>query len=165
MHSLAIIGLCILMSVVYGIALDQVTARVCLEYFTIGHPPVFDTDSPTLLGIGWGILATWWVGLILGTGLALAARLGRRPKRAVLSLVVPIALLMAFTACAAVAAGVTGYCLASLDIVKLTGPLASDVPRHRHVVFLADLCAHTASYLVGAAGGLFVIVHTWRARK
>jgi hypothetical protein len=153
------------MSIVYGIAHDQVTARVCVEYFTIGHRPVFDTDSPTLLGIGWGILATWWVGLILGLGLALAARIGRRPKRHVLSLVVPIALLMAFTACAALAAGVAGYCLASLDLLKLSGALASDVPRHRHVVFLADLWAHTASHLVGAAGGLIIIVQTWRSRK
>jgi hypothetical protein len=165
MHSLAIIGLCMLMSVVYGIALDQVTARVCVEYFTIGHRRVFDTESPTLLGIGWGILATWWVGLILGIGLALAARIGRRPKRHVLSLVVPIALLLAFTACAAMAAGVAGYCLASLDMVYLTRPLASDVPRHRHVVFLADMWAHTATYVVGAVGGLFVIVQTWRSRK
>jgi hypothetical protein len=165
MQSLAIVGLCVLASIVYGIAHDQVTARVCVEYFTIGHPPIFGTDSPTMLGIGWGIVASWWMGLLLGLGLALAARAGQRPKRQVQSLVVPIALLMVFTACAAVMAGVTGYCLASLGAVKLTGSLASDVPPHRHVAFLADLWAHTASYLVGGVGGLVVIVQTWRSRR
>jgi hypothetical protein len=86
MQAISIVGLCIASAVVYGILHDQVTARVCLEYFTIGHPPVFATDSPTLLGLGWGIIATWWVGLFLGVPLAIAARAGRRPKRDVSSL-------------------------------------------------------------------------------
>jgi hypothetical protein len=40
----------------------------------------FHTTSPTLLAIGWGIIATWWVGLILGILAAPAARLGSWPK-------------------------------------------------------------------------------------
>lgn len=48
MESLKIILLYILAAIVYGICHDQVTARVCVEYFTIGHPPIFHTDSPTL---------------------------------------------------------------------------------------------------------------------
>jgi hypothetical protein len=90
MQVIAIITLCIGMAVVCGILHDQVTARVCVEYFTIGHPPLFDTDSPTLLGLGWGIIATWWVGAVMGYALALSARAGRRPKRGVRSLVRPI---------------------------------------------------------------------------
>ena len=86
----AIIGLCVGAAVAYGIRHDQVTARVCVEYFTVGHPAVFPTDSPTWLAVGWGILATWWVGLILGVGLAVAARFGRRPRRDVRSLVRPV---------------------------------------------------------------------------
>ena len=101
MQAVAIVVLCIASAVVYGILHDQVTARVCVEYFTIGHPPVFATESPTLLGIGWGIIATWWVGLLLGIPLALAARVGRRPKRGVRSLARPVAtLLLAMGACA-----------------------------------------------------------------
>jgi hypothetical protein len=34
----------------YGVAHEQVTARVCVEYFTIGRPPVFRTENPTRLG-------------------------------------------------------------------------------------------------------------------
>ncbi|MBV8223051.1 MAG: hypothetical protein JO293_06785, partial [Candidatus Eremiobacteraeota bacterium] len=69
--------LCIAAAVLYGELHDQITARVCVEYFTIGHPPLFPTDDPTLLGLGWGVVATWWVGLVLGAGLAVAARAGR----------------------------------------------------------------------------------------
>jgi hypothetical protein len=79
MASLRIILLCVFSAVVYGILHDQVTARVCVEYFTVGHPPIFHTESPTLLAIGWGFVATWWVGLILGIFAALAARYGPWP--------------------------------------------------------------------------------------
>ena len=66
MQSLVIVLMCVIAAVSYGIAHDQVTARVCVEYFTVGHPTMFDTDDPTRLGLGWGIIATWWVGLLLG---------------------------------------------------------------------------------------------------
>ena len=58
MQVLAILALSILAAIVYGVLLDPVTARVCLEYFTIRHPPIFGTDSPTLLALGWGVVAT-----------------------------------------------------------------------------------------------------------
>src|SRR3954465_1193790 len=89
-----IVLLSILAAVVYGIVHDQVTARICVEYFTVGHPPVFNTESPTLLGLGWGVIATWWVGLILGVPLAIAARAGRRPKRSAAGLVPRILVLL-----------------------------------------------------------------------
>src|SRR3954447_26751249 len=111
MRALAIIALCIGSAVAYGILHDQITARVCVEYFTIGHPPVYPTDSPTWLGLGWGIIATWWVGLLLGVPLAIAARVGRRPKRSVGSLVRPIFRLLACMAVAAFGAGLTGFFL------------------------------------------------------
>ncbi len=60
MDSLKIILLSIAAAVAYGIIHDQITARICVEYFTIGHPPVFGTDDPTLLGIGWGMSGCSW---------------------------------------------------------------------------------------------------------
>ena len=78
MESVRILVLCVVAAMGYGVAHDQFTARVCVEYFTVGHPPVFSTDDPTLLGIGWGIIATWWVGLLLGVPLAVVARAGSR---------------------------------------------------------------------------------------
>lgn len=165
MKAIAIVALCIVSAVVYGIVHDQVTARVCVEYFTVGHPPVFDTTSPTLLGLGWGVIATWWAGLILGVPLAVAARTGSRPARNVRSLVRPIISLLAVMGLTAMLAGLVGYLLGRSGVVFLVEPLASKVPADRHTRFLADLWAHSASYLVGFVGGLVVIIRIWRSRR
>lgn len=159
MESLKIVMLSIGAAVVYGILHDQVTARVCVEYFTIGHPAIFDTDSPTWLGLGWGVIATWWVGLLLGAPLAVAARYGEWPKREVAELLVPIVRLLLVMAGAALMAGVIGYFLANMGAVWLVGSLRDAVPREKHAVFLADLWAHSASYGIGLLGG---VVLCWR---
>jgi hypothetical protein len=165
MQALAIIALCILAAVVYGILHDQVTARVCVEYFTIGHPPIFGTENPTLLGIGWGIRATWWVGAILGVMLALAARAGGRPKLSVRSLVRPVFQLLVVLGVIASVAGGLGWILARSNVVFLVGPMVTEVPHEKHAAFLANLWAHSASYLFGFLGGLFVCVRVWLSRK
>jgi hypothetical protein len=164
MQAIAILGLCVGAAVVYGILHDLVTAHVCVEYFTIGHPPVFGTEDPVLLALGWGVIATWWVGLILGIALEVAARGGKRPPRTVSSLVRPVVQLMLFSGAVALVAGLIGWIAASQGWVFLVGPLASDVPRSRHAAFLADLWAHSASYFVGFLGGLVVCVRVWRSR-
>jgi len=79
-ESAKIVLLCIVAAVVYGIIHDQITARICIEYFTVFHPPMFATQSPTLQGLGWGIIATWWAGAIVGVLLRSAARSGPRNK-------------------------------------------------------------------------------------
>ena len=165
MQSLAIIGLCIASAVVYGILHDQITARLCVEYFTIGHPPVFGTNDPTLLGIGWGIIATWWGGLLLGIPMALAARAGKHPKRSAASLLRPIGTLLAVMAFSAGVAGVAGWLLSSQGAVFLAGTLAKAVPQDKHVLFLTDAWAHSASYVVGFLGGAALIVSVWRSRS
>ena len=164
MQTFGIVALCIVSAVIYGILHDQITARICVEYFTIGHPPVFPTESPTLLGIGWGVIATWWVGLLLGVPLAIAARAGSRPRRNVPSLTRPIICLLIVMATCAALAGLLGYALGRSGLVYLLEPLASRVPRHRHDRFLADAWAHSVSYLVGFLGGIVVIVRVWRSR-
>src|SRR5262249_4341724 len=132
MQFLAIIAMCIVAAVAYGIVHDQVTARICVEYFTIGHPPVFNTDDPTLLGLGWGVYATWWAGLGLGILLARAGRSGNRPPRSLRSLVRPVVLLLLITGLSAIGAGLIGWAVASLGWVVLLEPLASEVPRAKH---------------------------------
>ena len=149
----------------YGIAHDQVTARVCLEYFTVGHPPIFNTTSPTLLALGWGVVATWWVGLPLGLTLATAARVGRRPKFGVRSLVRPVGILLVIMGASALTFGLVGAALAARGSISLWEPLASRVPRSAHVRFLADLWAHNASYFVGFFGGLGVAGWVWVQRQ
>jgi hypothetical protein len=164
MQALGIILMSIVAAVIYGIAHDQVTARVCVEYFTVGHASIFGTDDPTLLGIGWGIIATWWVGLILGVPLAIAARFGSRPKRSMRSLVRPIASLLGVMAAFALVAGVTGWLLARNGVIFLVKRLAERIPPERHAAFLADGWAHSASYLVGFVGGIVLIRLVSRSR-
>jgi len=165
MRSLSIILLCVVAAVFYGITHDEVTARVCVEYFTIGHPAIFGTEDPTLLAIVWGVIATWWVGLLLGIPLALVARAGQRAKRSLGSLVRPIALLLIVMAICALAAGIVAWVLANNQIVYLIGPLANNVPADRHVPFIAVLWSHAASYLVGFVGGMVFMVQVWRSRR
>jgi hypothetical protein len=162
---LAIVAVCVLFAVGYGVIHDQITARVCVEYFTIGHAPIFGTDDPTLLGLGWGVLATWWVGVMLGIPLAIVARAGGLPKRDALSLVRPLLLLMIVSAACALVAGVIGALAARAGVVFLTEPLASKVPQGKHVLFLADAFAHTASYLAGFIGGGLLMLWVWLQRR
>jgi hypothetical protein len=162
---LRIVALSIVSACVYGIAHDLVTAHVCVEYFTIGHEPVFGTQSPVLLALGWGVLATWWMGLLLGLPLAMSARLGGWPKIGARDLVRPIAVLLLVMGGLALAAGVIGWQVASAGGVRLLEPFASRVPADRHVAFLADLWAHSASYAAGALGGVVLCVWTLVGRR
>jgi hypothetical protein len=165
MKPLSIVALCICSVLIYGIIHDQITARICVEYFTIGHPPVFNTDSPTLLGLGWGVIATWWVGLIIGVPLAMVARLGSRPKRTATSLIRPLAILLIIMACFAALSGTIGYVLARKHLVALAEPMAFAVPFEKHVTFIADLWSHLASYIVRFVGGIVLIVIAWKSRQ
>ncbi|WP_425400039.1 hypothetical protein [Aeoliella sp.] len=166
LQGLAIMMLSILAAVTYGVVHDQFTARICIEYFTIGHPPIFTVPvtSPTIIGLAWGVIATWWVGAGLGIPLAIVARTGKRPPRDARSLVKPIVVLMLVTGALAALAGVLGYFAASSGSVILLEPMASRVPADKHVGFITDLWIHLASYLFGAVGGLVLIVQTWRSR-
>lgn len=165
MEALGIVLLCVGAAVSYGIFHDQVTARVCVEYFTIGHVRVFDTNDPTLLGLGWGVLATWWVGLLLGIALAFAARSGTRPPTSVRSLVRPVGVVLMVMAGASLVAGLVGGGLAHTGMVTLAGPLAAAIPPDRQARFIADHWAHSASYLAGLVGGLVLTNRVWQARK
>jgi hypothetical protein len=164
MKSLSIIGMSILACVVYGIVHDQITARLCVEYFTIFHPPIFGTDDPTLLGIGWGILATWWFGLFLGVPLAIVSRAGKLPRRTATDLLRPMAILMAFAGSAATAAGTIGFLAASKGWISVGEPWVSRISPDKHVLFLTDLWAHNASYAAGFVGGFVLMAIVWRSR-
>lgn len=163
MESLKIVGLSIVAGILYGIAHDQVTARICVEYFTVFHPPVFQTQSPTLLGIGWGIIATWWVGAFLGVLLAISARAGSRSLLRASDLARPIFTLLCVMAACAVAAGITGFLLARAGRITPPPEVIALLPRARHAHFMADWWAHSASYASGFFGGLILCAWViWR---
>ena len=152
-------------AIIYGVIHDQITAHLCIEYFTIAHPPIFPTEEPFLLALGWGVIATWWVGLILGAGLAAAARIGPANKLGLNVLRRPILLLMAISALAAFLAGASGAGLVASGAVGVLGNWGSVIPPDKHVAFSAAAWAHTASYAAGALGGLLLIAQTLRRRR
>jgi H+/Cl- antiporter ClcA len=156
MESLKIIGLSIVAAIVYGIVHDQITARICVEYFTIFHPPVFPTHSPTLLGIGWGIIATWWVGAVLGVLLALSARAGSRSQFEASDLVRPIFALLCVMALCALTAGLAGFLMSRAGRIEVPAGVGALLPLALRARFMADWYAHSASYASGFFGGLFL---------
>jgi len=164
MQAFRIVLTCIVAAVVYGIVHDQFTAHICVEYFSVFHPPVFPTSSPTLLALGWGVIATWWMGAFLGVLLALAARVGSRRKIGASELVRPISKLLLIMGFLAAFAGLTGYVLAIRGAIGPPGWVASVLPPARHARFMADWWAHNASYLFGFLGGIALCVVTIRKR-
>jgi hypothetical protein len=164
MEAFKIAVTCVVAAVLYGIVHDQFTARICLEYFTIFHPPVFHTQSPTWLGIGWGVLATWWVGVLFAIPMILAARAGSRPVLRASELRLPIVLLLAFMAASAVVFGCFGYVLARSGILN-TDWLTFSPSRMTRCRFMADWWAHTASYASAFLGGTVLCVMAYRRRR
>jgi len=164
MEALKIIFVCIVAAVLYGIAHDQVTARICIEYFTVFHPPVFPTQSPTLLGLGWGIIATWWVGAALGLLLAFAARGGSRPKLPAVALFVPIGkLLLTMASCAAIS-GLAGFLVARRHLIAPPEWVLYSLAPSARARFMAVWWAHSASYAVGFLGGVALCIVQYRRR-
>lgn len=163
MQVLRIIVLAVVAGALYGILHDQITARVCVEYFTIGHPPLFATHSPTLLAIGWGFVATWWVSLPLGIFLAIAARAGRAPKRSARELLRPLAALLCAMGLVALAGGIIGYHRAQAG--RIDPWVAKNIEPSKRVAFMADWSAHAASYTAGEIGGFLLSAFVWFSRQ
>lgn len=169
MKSLVIVLFCIALSVVYGIVHDQITVRMCLEYFTLAHPPLGIGEDPTTLALAWGVIATWWVGLILGVALALAARVGSWPKLALRDLWLAIVIAMAIVFVLAMMSLVAGWVAGVSGRFRPPERIAEALPYERWKHFHAAAWAHTASYAFGALGGLALCAHAlllrWRRAR
>lgn len=165
MEFLKIVLFAVFAAIMYGILHDQVTAHLCVEYFTIAHPPVFHTQSPFLLALGWGVLATWWVGLPLGVALAVVSRVGSAPKLSLAQLRPWILKLLLSMAGCALVAGLMGALLVATGVVEVPGGWASAIPASKQIAFSADAWAHSASYISGIVGGIFVIGLAVRCRS
>ncbi|MBL9030643.1 MAG: hypothetical protein JNM80_02925 [Phycisphaerae bacterium] len=123
---------------------------------------MFATANLTLLALGWGIIATWWVGLPLGLLLAVSARAGRRPRLAPRQLVRPLASTMLTVAGIAAAVGFAGY-FATRGLV-LPDPAFDRLPEQRHGLLATCWLIHNASYRGGAIAGVALSISTWRRR-
>jgi len=120
-------------AIVYGIIHDQLTAHLCVEYFTIGHASLLGLTDATALALAWGVVATWWVGLQLGVLLALACRVGPRPGLGVRDVRAPIITLMLCVGVTSALAGVAGYALARAGTTHISYTVAARVPTVKQV--------------------------------
>jgi hypothetical protein len=165
MESVKILLMCVGAAVIYGIAQDQITVRICVEYFTIGHSAITTASDPTTLAFAYGTAATWWFGLLLGVPLVVIVRAGSRPKLPARDLIRPIGVLIMFVGLSAVVGGIVGYGMGIARLESLPGDLAWRVPRDKHASFLADAYAHFMAYAVGLVGGVGLWVWAFKRRS
>ncbi|WP_201381198.1 hypothetical protein [Ktedonobacter sp. SOSP1-52] len=151
--------------VAYGLLMDQVTAHLCVEYFTLGHIDYWNLQDPTFLALEWGVIATWWAGLCASIPVVLSARLfPQHPRLLASHLLRPLLVILIGMAGMTLVAGVVGYCMAQGGGVTLREPWASLVPPTQKALFLADEWAHTAAYGSGALGCIVLCCWSWRKR-
>jgi hypothetical protein len=165
MQKAKIILLSIGVAMGYGILHDQITVRVCVEYFSIAHPALFHTTSPTLLALGWGVVATFGVGLVLGVLLARTTQSEGLPPMPIATLGKPMVVLLATMALAATLAGFIGFELSRHSLVATPLGWAELIPEPQHHRFVAVSFAHSASYAVGILGGTCLIIRLWNQRS
>jgi hypothetical protein len=158
-------GLGVVAAVAYGILQDQVSARLCLEYFTLFHNPIPGVTDPTVLGLAWGFLGTWWAGLFLGYCSGLIATLGSAPKLTPRDIIRPLLALMTGIAGAVVLTGVSVWWNARSLEVSLDPALGSMLPAERHQALLVVACYHMTGYFAAFGGSLVLWVWIWRERR
>lgn len=151
----------------FGVVRDQVTARISLEYFTTQYQVLLPNPTLplTVSALGWGVLDTWFVGLVFGLALSAAARLGTRPTLTAAQFRRPIGTLLVGVGVCAAVAGIVGGLLATSGQIGLAPPKFDSVPTDRHVRFLVVVWVHRASVAASIVGGAGLIIWTWRRRS
>jgi len=154
MQAVLILGVTVVGAVAYGVAHDLITAHVCVEYFSVAHPPIVRSDYPAVYAVVWGVVATWWVGLPLGIMNALACRLGAVNKwsasRYVRTLIRFLIGLLAISS----TLGLIGLVMFWIGAVPMPTRYITSIPNHAG--FMYDVWSHLASYGFGILGGLVV---------
>jgi len=171
LESLKIITFSVLAACVYGIAHNVATAHICVEYFlppmkpVIVLPTILPATNPFLLALVWGIVATWWAGLLFGIPLAIVCRFGSKPKLTAKNVVRPVLLLLLLLYVASMLLGIVGYIAGQMGWAWLLSPFAEAVAPERHSLFLFNLWSHNAAYLLGAIGGIVLLFRLWKRRS
>jgi hypothetical protein len=165
MQKAKVVLLCVCAAVLYGVMHDQITARLCIEYFTIAHPPLFKTDSPTLLGFLWGTAATSGIGILFGILLAEVSQSPEIPPLPIPLVAKQVLILLLTTAAAAVVAGLIGFELSRHSVINLDRAWNDILTLAQQDRFVAVWFAHGASYVVGLLGAMFVVARMWNQRQ
>ncbi len=149
----------------YAAIQDQVSARLCPEYFTHFHNPIPGLTDPTLLGIVWGFLGAWWGGALFGYFVGIAGTIGKAPPLTLRQMVKPM--LVTVLAVAGVTALVGGAVAIYADQlgVEIDPWKAGPVPKERQRALLVVCCYHLAAYASAVVASVACCVWVARARR
>jgi hypothetical protein len=158
--------LCICIAIGFGIVHDLITANICVEYFTIGHPRIIESENPFVLALVWGVVATWWFGVILGILIISYNAIGKSPSLPFITIRNWVFNLLIILSITSVLAGVIGFILSKTGVIYLLRDLAERIPKEKHTAFLAVGWAHTSSYLTGFIGTIVIcaMIHLKRRK-
>lgn len=164
--AIKITGVATVTAVAYGILHDQVTIRICPEYFTVAHPTLIHIDSLTVLATFWGVIATWWVGVILGGVLSFAALAGRWPVILPNEVLTRIGWLLGIVSIVTAIAGATAALVGAGPQLRAYAPqVAAMIDPLLHVRFMVAWTMHVSSYVGGCIGGVLLAMSIlWKRR-
>ena len=162
---LLLIAACIVAMAGYGMVQDQFSVRLSREYFTVGHPPIEGLNDPTLLGLAWGFLGSWWGGMLMGLSLGLVATLGKPPQLTAREVLPGVGWLLLAVACGTILAGGSAWYNGGIAEVRLGGDWAASIPEDRQLPFLTVACAHFGTYVTAVTGTLVLCLHAAQLRR
>lgn len=147
----------------YGVVHDQITARVCIEYFTVGHRFLISSDSPGLLGLFWGVAGTAGMSFLFGIGLYYSLYRGPWPRYEIKKIIPVVLIMLLICGVFALLVGIAGYEMSKYGIYETewSQVLDIDTANRFHGVWFA----HIVSYSVGFVGGMLILVSVIYKRK
>jgi hypothetical protein len=176
MAKLALLGMAA--TLIFNCGQQLTLAYLCPPYFYEGLYDYFHTTNPLTLGLGWGVIGSWWVGLPLSVIFALVATVGAWPRLFARRALPLVAFLVLGLWLASLVIGATGYFVARAHTQGAEVFLARWLPLGWEFYlsdpetwwrFSAASWADTAAYYTGAAGALLLcgvaLVLRWRASR
>ncbi len=149
-----------LLGALYGGLRDGLLWLTCPEYFTTPAGEAVGAD----LAVAFGAATFGTFGLMLGLGLACAARLGRRPKRGLRDLLRPILFLLAVVAGFSLLAGIVGAVLTHFGVVVIPPEMRERFPMGQWGGLQFCWFTHVMGNYVGFPAGGVQVVWVWASR-
>jgi hypothetical protein len=151
----------ILAAIVFGTAHDLATAHYSPAYFLPPHHiQIVDTQSPILLALIWGVLATFWVGAGLGALLAVTGRWGKWPKLTWDDMRRRITFGVTLLWALAMLAGVGLYFIS--EIAMRENPKLSESDRRLVIVASVHVFSYSAATVLGLILAILNVRERWK---
>jgi hypothetical protein len=168
----AFLLLCVAVAMLYGIANDQITARISWEYFYYGKdlaPIIGPNTPPNPSELRWqaariGAAATWWAGLVIGAAMLIANNPSPRRRRLTYPrLIARLPGVIGIVVLAALIVGIAGYYYLLNWISPDFRDLATTNMWHPHR-FMTTYGVHLGGYLGGVIAVAYSVVSIRRER-